>query len=568
MLAAVLLLATGACSGEDDSAPGGAHASAPAAAPDPSGAWLRDATVELGLDFRHEAGARGALHLPEIMGSGLALFDADGDGDLDLYLAQANASLAGPGRVDGSLNALYLQQADGRFAVATASGLEDGGYGTGVAVGDVDNDGDLDVYVANYGPDRLYLNEGGARFREASRAAGIDVGGWSSSVTLCDLDEDGWLDVYVTRYVVYDPAKSCFDAAGRRDYCSPDVFAREHDVLLRNLGGGRFTDVSVKAGLAAAAGPGLGVVCEELTGDGLPDVYVANDGAANQLWVNLGDFTFRDEAALRGVAYNVDGEAEAGMGLLAADLDGDLAADLFLTHLRDETNTLYRSLGGDRGFTDVSGPSGVGPPSQPLTGFGTAAVDLELDGDLDLLAVNGRVLRGEVLAGSRLPEPWTAYAEPNLLYLNDGNGRFTVDGRRCGTFCSDHEITRGLAAGDIDGDGDVDLVLSNVQGPARIVLNEAPRQGAWLAVRAIDPELHRDVLGARITVESGGMARTRTLVSGFGYLSASPPLAHFGLPARTVDRLLVDWPGGEREAFSGGEADRVITLVRGAGHAP
>ena len=332
-------------------------------------AWFTEITDEVGLDFVHQTGGTGELHHPEIMGSGAALFDADGDGDLDVYLVNAAFEL-GEARTPGGrtpINRLYVWQ-DGRLAdVTAASGLGDAGYGMGVAVGDVDNDGREDVYVANFGRDRLYRNLGGS-FEDVSERAGIEVGGWSSSVAFLDFDRDGWLDVYVSRYVAYDRAVKCYDFAGRHEYCGPTAFPGVTDVLLRNLGSSQlaFADVSREAGIAAVAAAGLGVVCQDFDGDGWVDVYVAND----------------------------------------ADLD------LFMTHLEDESNTLYRNLGGDLGFEDDTVASGLAATSMPYTGFGIAAFDADLDGDLDLFVANGRVLRGKLIPNLLQP-PWDDYAEPS-----------------------------------------------------------------------------------------------------------------------------------------------------------
>ncbi|MCH7572182.1 MAG: VCBS repeat-containing protein, partial [Planctomycetes bacterium] len=339
--------------------------------------WFTEITTDVGLDFIHETGATGELHLPEIMGGGCAMFDFDHDGDLDIYLITANDTLPEAGIADHPVNRLYRQEADGRFTDVTAeSGLGDGGYGMGVAIGDIDNDGHPDVYVTNYGPDRLYRNRGDGTFEDVTEAAGIDVDGWSCSAAFFDYDRDGFLDLYVTRYVDFDPRKRCSDAAGRPDYCSPKVFGPVADVLLHNNGDPGtpgFTDVSEQAGIASAAAAGLGVVCEDFNQDGWPDVYVANDLYANHLWINQGDGTFRDMAVIMGAAYNLHGQPEAGMGVVAADFHGHGQLVWFMTHLPTEINTLYRNLGGDVGFEDVTGSAGLGASSMEYTGFGTAA---------------------------------------------------------------------------------------------------------------------------------------------------------------------------------------------------
>ncbi len=532
-----------------------------------SAAWFTDITQEVGLDFVHETGATGALLSPEIMAGGAAFLDFDNDGDLDIYLTNGALGLDNTEKSESPVNRLYRQEADGRFVdVTEASGLGDRGYGMGMAVGDIDNDGDVDVYVTNYGPDRLYRNNGNGIFEDVTAEARIDVHGWSASASFFDYDRDGFLDLYVTRYVDYDPSRNCFDQAGRPEYCGPKVFPGVHDVLLHNNGNGTFTNVSQAAGMISVASAGLGVVCEDLNEDGWTDVYVANDADANQLWINQGDGTFHDEALIRGAAYNMHGQAEAGMGVVAADFDGDGHPDLFMTHLVNESNTLYRNLGEDLGFEDVASVAGLARPSMAYTGFGTAAFDAELDGDLDILVVNGRVNNGKPIPGNKLAPLWQQYPEPNLFYTNDGAGRFKLIEQPVSALSAVLEISRGLAVGDIDSDGDIDLLITNTQGPARLYRNDVPRKGHWLIIRAVDPRLRRDAIGARVTVFSADRRVVRMINPGFSYQSSSDPRAHFGLGNSTrVDRIVIRWPDGLRERFGATPVDRVLRLVRGSG---
>jgi len=528
--------------------------------------WFVDATAEVGLDFVHETGATGSLHLPEIVGSGAALFDYDGDGDLDVYLTSGNFDLGPDPAAPRPVNRLFRQATDGTFAdVTTESGLGDAAYGIGVAVGDVDNDGDVDVYLSNFGPDLLYRNRGDGSFSDDSDAAGIRVDGFSCSAVFCDYDLDGFLDLYVTQYVRYDPDQQCSNSSGRRDYCSPRAFNPVPDVLLHNNGDGTFTDVSDVAGIGGLAAAGLGVVCEDLDQDGLPDFYTANDQYPNHLWINQGDGTFREQALLLGAAYNLEGRAEAGMGVVAADLDGDADLDLFVTHLGGQTNTLYRHLG--RGlFEDATGASGLAQSSLPYTGFGAVAFDAELDGDLDLLVANGRVFRGVANPRTTVPVPWSHFAEPNQFLLNRGGGRYVPMPDLGSDFVGPVEVSRSLAMGDVDGDGDVDILLGNTQSAARLYRNEAPRAGHWLIVRALDPRLHRDAIGASLSLTIGGRRVTRTVTRGFSYLSSSDPRPHFGLgPVSEVGPIEIRWPDGLVEAFDVPEVDRVWTLLRGEG---
>ena len=538
---------------------------APAAAGPPVTPWLVDVTDDYGLDFVHETGGVGALHLPEIMGSGAALFDLEGDGDLDVYLINGAFDLGRSPGADGPRNRLYRQQ-EGRLVDVTGeSGLGDTGYGMGVAVGDVDNDGLDDVYVSNYGRDRLFRNLGGGRFRDETAAAGIDVDGWSTSAIFIDVDRDGLLDLYVARYVDYDPRVPCYDTAGRHEYCGPSAFPGMSDVLLRNEGDFRFRDVSAAAGIDGVSDAGLGVVADDFNDDDWPDVYVANDADPNQLWINRGDGTFRDEGLIMGASVNAQGVTEAGMGVVAADFDGDALPDLFMTHLANESNTLYRNLGSGLGFEDVTVASGLAAGSAPFTGFGNVAFDAELDGDLDLALVNGRVLRGPLLE-TELAPPWDDYAEPNLLYRNVGDGRFEPANDVAGEFHRRAEISRGLAMGDLDGDGDGDLLVSNGQGRARIYRNDIPRRGGWLRVEAWDPRLGRLAEGAIVTAEVGGRRLRRIQCRGRSYLSSSEPTVVFGLgETARADRFLVRWPDGRRESFAGAAGDARLRLVRGEG---
>ena len=533
-------------------------------APKADGPLFREITEVSGVAFVHTVVPGGRFSLPEIMGSGLAVFDADGDGRLDLYFVDAGTT-----RGHGAPNRLYRQGEDGRFGEVEHSGAEDAGYGMGVAVGDVDGDGDPDLYVGNWGPDALYLNRGGGMFEEATARSGIAGDAWTSSVAMLDYDLDGWLDLWVVHYVDVDPGKQCLGAQGRDDYCSPNVFDGVADTLYRNRGDGTFEDVSLRAGIAGAPANGLGVIVDDFDGDGWPDVYVANDGEANQLWLNQRDGTFVDEGLLAGAAVNSEGAAEASMGVVAGDVDGDGMTDLFMTHLANETNTLYLGRPGGT-FRDGTHESGLTAASVPYTGFGTVLCDLDHDGDEDLVVVNGRVTHADAPhPRARLEAHWSFFAEPNQCFLNRGDGRFEDASARCGALAETVEISRGLAAADLDADGDLDLVVTNTRGPARLYENVAGSGGgAWLAVRAVEGQPPRDAVGARLAVRAGERTFRRTVRSSSSYMTSSLAPAHVGLGAvERYDGIEVTWPGGEREAFPGGEARGRVTLVRGAGRA-
>jgi enediyne biosynthesis protein E4 len=529
------------------------------------GVALVEVAAALGIDFVHDNGAAGVYLMPEIMAGGVAVFDYDGDSDLDLFFVQSGEKVPAPGRAASNApDRLYRQEADGTFRdVTVAAGVGDRGYGMGAAVGDVDNDGDLDLFVTNYGPDTLYRNDGDGTFTDVTAAWGAGDPGWSASATFCDIDRDGFLDLYVTRYLAFDSARECAQQGGRRDYCGPTVFPGVHDLLYRNQGGRRFVDVSVAAGMASVEDAGLGVVCADFDDDGWPDFYVANDADPNNLWINQHDGTFVDEAVLYGAAFNRLGTAEAGMGVVAADVDGDADLDLLVTNLIEETNTYYRNLGA-AGFEDATASVGLGVGSMDLTGFGVALLDLDNDGDLDAAIANGAVKRRPSRWDPSASGFWSDYAEPNLLFTNDGAGTFVE--RASAAFTGGSAVSRAVAAADLDSDGDLDLVTTTLDGPARLYRNDGANGSSWLAVAAIDPALGRDAVGARVTVLAGGKRWVRHASPSGGYLTATGPRIHFGLGSiEQVDGFEVCWPDGTAEGFAGGPARRLVTLRRGEG---
>ncbi len=531
-----------------------------------------EVTEAAGLRFVHDAGDEGNFSLPEITGAGAGFFDADGDGDLDIYLLQGGrpADPAGP-RPGAPGNVLYLQGPPGTFVDASdASGTADTGYGMGLAAGDFDGDGRTDLFVTNYGPDVLYRSLGDGRFEDVTAAAGVAGEGWSSSATFCDYDADGRLDLYVTRYVRNDPAKLCTQQDGSRDYCSPQVFPGAHDYLYRNLGRGRFEDVSLASGLRTVHAPGLGVVCHDFDGDRRLDFYVANDGEANQLWLNQGPGGFADDAFLAGVALNDAGRPEAGMGIALGDVDADLDLDLFITHVADETNTLYRSDGSDLGlsFADRTGPSGLGPASMAMTGFGTGFADLDLDGALDLVVANGRVQRKPALPGALGDAFWRVFGEPNQVFRNggtQGNDALFAGFESAGDFDGVIEVSRGLALGDYDEDGDLDLLLANAEGPARLYRNDFERSGSPLRVTTLDAA-GRPAFPAVVTaVLADGARSVRRADPGGSYLATGDPRAFFAVPPNgEVTEFEVIWPDGNREAFPG-TGSATVSLRQGGG---
>jgi hypothetical protein len=552
-----LALALG-CRRSSDSAPGPVET--------PTGpSWFEDVTAARGIDFRHDPGPVGRYEMPQIMGSGGALFDFDRDGRVDIYLVQN----AGP---NGARNRLYHQQPDGKFRdVSAGSGLDIAGFGMGVAVGDVNNDGRPDVLVTEYRRSRLFVNEGGGKFRDMTQAAGIDNPVWGTSAAFFDFDRDGWLDLFIANYVAYDPAVKCGAQSGAVDYCNPAMFKGTADRLWRNLGPGkdgavRFEDITVPSGIVAGPGPGLGVVCADLTGDGWPDIFVANDGQPNRLWVNQKNRTFVDEAVLRGVALNGMGNTAANMGIACGDVDGDGKLDLFVTHLGEEQHTLWRQ-DAPGFFRDQTVSLGLAGGTWRGTGFGAAFADLDCDGRLDLVFVNGRVAKRRGAPREMPPERfWEPYADRNQIFAGAGGGKFRDASADSAALCGSPMVARGLALGDIDNDGAQDLLVTQINGPAMLLRNVAPRNGHWLGVRAIDPKFKRDSIGSEVAVRAGGRVYVGLVNPAGSYLTASDPRVHFGIgSADRIESVIVRWWDGTAESFVVEGVDRYVELRRGEG---
>jgi hypothetical protein len=546
------------------------------AAGDDEPPWFEDATDAVGLRVIHDAGpVDGRYFMPQIVGSGAALFDFDGDGLLDLYVLHGG----GP---KGKKNQLFRQTRAGRFVdVSKGSGLDFAGHCQGVAIGDVNNDGLPDVCVTLYTGVRLFLNNGNGTFTDVTKAAGLDNPLWATSASFLDYDRDGWLDLFVTNYLTYDPSWVCTNPNGARDYCAPKTFKGTTSRLFRNLGrrvkatgagkgppAVRFADVSFESGVGRLAGPGLGVVCADFNGDGWPDVFVANDGAPNYLWINKHNGTFAEEGMIRGIAVNKMGTPEGNMGVGWGDVDGDGLQDLFVSHLDHETNTVWKQ--GPPGiFLDWTVASGMNRPKWRATGFGTLLADFDRDGSVDAAVVNGAVTRGQSNPASPLGPFWSQYGQRNQLFANDGKGHFRDISPGNDALCGYDNVGRGLAVGDLRNDGGLALVVTPVADRVRVFRNVVAKPGRWLVVRAYDPRLKRDMLGAEVLVKAGGRRWIRTLQAGGSFLSSNDPRGHFGLgSAERFEAIEVRWPDGtgrEFEAFDGGKVDRSITLVRGKG---
>jgi hypothetical protein len=531
--------------------------------------WFADVTEESGIRFTHEAGDLSKFQGPQINGSGAALLDFDGDGRLDVYLL----SYGGPD--SPAVNRLFRNLGGGRFQdVTEGSGLGLAGYNTGVAVGDVNNDGRPDVLVTRYGGLRLLLNNGNGTFTDVTEEAGLRDPLWATSASFVDYDRDGWLDLVVVNYLEHDPNWVCHGPTTRRDYCGPHLFPGTVSKLFRNLGRGgkdphapaRFRDVTVQAGLARNPGPGLGVYCADFTGDGWPDILIANDGKPNHLWVNQKDGTFAEEAYARGLAVDAMGQTAANMGIAAGDVDGDGLFDVYITHLASEHNTLWVQ-GPQRGdFRDQTARFGLFASNWRGTGFGTLFGDFDQDGWLDLAVVNGAIAAGTLTPNPALRDHLPNYSQLNQLFRNEGQGKFRDVSWQNRAFCLNPNVARGLAAGDLDGDGALDLVVTTVADRARVYRNVARDRGHWLLVRAYDPRLNRDAYGAEITVRAGERRHLRIVNPADSFQCSSDPRAHVGLGARArYDAIHVLWPDGLAEDFPGGDADRVLVLRRGEG---
>jgi hypothetical protein len=533
-----------------------------------------DRTAESRLDFVHDNGATGELLLPEVTGAGGALFDFDNDGDLDLFAVQGTALKPGSSRTSGrtapSARGSRLFRNDFgaggdrrlRFTdVTDRSGIAATGYGMGAATGDIDNDGWTDLYVTNLGPNQLLRNNGDGTFTDVTARSGANDARWSTSATFFDYDRDGWLDLYVANYVNFtvDMKRECFSSGSARDYCNPVVYDPVPDRLFHNNRDGTFTDVSARAGISRVRARGLGVIAADVNEDGWTDLYVANDGDPNLLWINdKGTGVFRDEALLSGVAVNRMGQSQGSMGVDIGDVDGDGDEDLFVTNLDNEGNTFYRNVGKGL-FEDRTIEAGLFKLG--FTGFGTRLLDYDHDGWLDLVVVNGAVrhMDQQVRAGDPYP-----LKQRSQLFHNEGGRRFSDATSSAGGALGPLHVSRGAATGDLDNDGDVDLVVFNNSGPARVLVNDAGQRRRWLGVRVIDGR-GRDVLQARVEVvrAEGGVLRRRVQTDG-SYCAASDPRVQFGLGADgSPQTVRVHWPGAGVEEFRGLAVDRYWVLESG-----
>jgi hypothetical protein len=532
---------------------------------------FKEVAEQVGLKFQHYNGMTGKFYLPEITGSGAALFDFDNDGDLDVYLVQGNVLepntqpaktlFPWPGSEPPRGKLFRNDLIPGKKLLFTdvteQSGIVANGYGMGVATGDINNDGLPDLYLSNLGSNQMYLNKGNGKFIDVTKESGTDDPRWSTSASFFDYDRDGWLDLMIVNYadfsVTNNPA--CYAATTAKDYCTPRVFRAPGNRLFHNKGNGTFEDVTTRAAVDKEFGHGLGIVTADFNNDGWIDIYVANDGDQNQLWTNQKNGTFVNDALLAGCAVNRNGQTEAGMGVDVGDFDGNGTDDIFITHLMDETNTLYVNLG-QALFEDRTREAGLGMPGRRFTGFGTFFFDYDNDGWLDLFVANGAV--------QLLPQK-NAFplGQPDQIFRNTGKGSFVevVDEE-----FSLLEVGRGAAFGDVDNDGDTDFAVANNNGPARLYLNQVGNRNHWLGLRVVGKS-GRDMLGAVVEVVTDNRVLRRRVRTDGSYLSGNDPRVLVGLgSAIRVKAVRVRWPGGAVEEWKDVLVDRYTTLKEGTAH--
>jgi hypothetical protein len=516
-----------------------------------------------GVSWHHENGRSPDYYLPETTGAGCAFFDYDNDGWMDIYLVNS-------GKCDFFApnpplrNALYRNNRDGTFSdVTEKAGVGGGGYGMGVAVGDYDGDGWADLYVTQYGRSVLYHNNGDGTFSDVTEKAGVAAPGWASSAVWFDYDNDGRLDLFVCRFVNFDKSKNKFcgnENTGERYYCIPRAYQPTHSWLFHNDGNGTFTDVSLKSGIAKAEGKAWGVVATDINRDGLMDLFVANDTVANFLFLNKGDGRFEEVGLEAGVAYSQDGRERSGMGVDSADFDQDGWQDLFVTNVDQEMYSLYHN-NHDLTFEDMAEVIGLGRLTRLMSGWGVKFFDYDNDGNLDLFIANGH-------PDDKIEEhsSHVTYREPLLLFHNNGRTLENVDAAAAGSVFAQNLAARGMAIGDFNNDGAVDVLVAVNGGAPLLLRNQAATGNHWLGVRLIGKKANPDGIGAKIIWQAGDLKRTKLKVGGGSYLSSHDPRDVLGIGQRNkIDRLEIHWPQPSTrvDIFTELPIDRYITITEG-----
>ena len=530
------------------------------------GARFIDVTAGSGIDFTHVSGDEHQRFIIETMGGGAAFLDYDADGYLDLYLVNGVRGGKSPPESSSRLYRNEPGSPDGRrFADVTAeAGAGGRGWGMGCAVADYDNDGDVDLYVTYWGANRLYRNRGDGGFEERAAAAGVADGSWGASAAFGDLDADGFLDLYVANYLEFDledppnEGRPCTGYKGLEGFCGPMGIPGQPDLLYRNLGDGRFEDVSAAAGIDRHRLPALGVAFADYDDDGDQDVYVANDSEPNLLWRNDGGWVLREAAALAGAAYSEEGRSQAGMGVDFGDWDNDGDLDLFVTNFSDDVNTLYRNLG-DGTFDDATAAAGLTGSVRPLLGWSTAFFDADNDGWQDLFVANGHLYPQLEIHPTGL-----RYPQRNLFYWNQG-GYFREAGTESGAALAETRVSRGAAFGDYDNDGDVDLLVVNLNERPTLLRNEGGNANSWLGIDLEGSAGNRDGIGARVSVTAGGRTQVQEVRRGYGYQSQNDPRLLFGLgSAQQVETVHIRWPSGRRQTLKTAAARQYVKLREGS----
>ena len=525
-----------------------------------AGITFTDVTRPAGISFVHNSGRAGKKYLPETMGAGCAFVDLDGDGWLDVVLINGH-DWAPKGRP--TLSAIYRNNRNGTFTNVTAgSGFDVALYGMGVAAGDYDNDGRDDLYVTALEGDRLFHNEGHFKFRDVTKTAGISNASFGTSAAWLDYDKDGRLDLFVANYVQWSADKDLFCTLDgtTKSYCTPESYKGTASKLFHNLGAGRFEDVSAKAGVADPTSKSLGIAVLDYDADGWPDLFVANDTQPNKLYRNNGHGTFTEKGVAAGVAFSEDGVARGAMGVDAADFDRSGRPHLLVGNFANQMLALYRNEGNGL-FVDEAPTSTVGRTSLLYLAFGVFFFDYDLDGQPDIFAANGHI--EEEIARV---QPKVKYEQTPLMFHNDGKGRFTTVGPSLGPAFNVAEVGRGAAYGDFDRDGDLDILISNNHGPARLLRNDGGNANHWLTIRTVGTKSNRDGIGAIVRVQTSTGTQWQTVHSGSSYCSQSALALTFGLGVdASAAAVEVSWPSGAKDRLTAVPANQIVTVEEGRG---